>query len=312
MIDVFENVTELCSGRWPLRLVVIVSAWDRVDGELTPYQWLAARVPGLLGTLESNPEIAQLRSVRRVGAGRIARGARGAAREGRGLRPRPRHRPLRRAGLARRAGALGNLRRVSVAHQLLFGYDDGHRLLAGSRELPAQTLLALLGASDAAMEAQSAPLLTGVALPDSPRVRVLRDLARPGDAARRRGVGARSDRRRRRPRRRRPPRGPACAPATARRPARGPVRLQRPGPARPRRLADARATRAARPRPRRPRADRACHIRITRAHRLHPRRHALRDPRGARSLGRAVARSCAASSPSAPARWSAKSVPTST
>lgn len=56
---------------------------------------------------------------------------------------------------------------MSVAHQFLFGYDDGHRLLAGSRELPAQTLLALLGASDAAMEAQSAPLLTGVALPDT-------------------------------------------------------------------------------------------------------------------------------------------------
>ena len=53
---------------------------------------------------------------------------------------------------------------MSTAHQLLFGYDDGHRLLAGSRELPPDTLVALLGATDAAMSADSAPLVTGLAL----------------------------------------------------------------------------------------------------------------------------------------------------
>jgi hypothetical protein len=56
---------------------------------------------------------------------------------------------------------------VSSDHQLLFGYDDGHRLLAGSRELAADTLVALLGATDAAMSADSAPLVTGLALPAS-------------------------------------------------------------------------------------------------------------------------------------------------
>ena len=58
LIDVFENLTELCRERWPIRLAVIVSAWDRVDGELTPYDWLAARLPGLLSTIEAGAEMA--------------------------------------------------------------------------------------------------------------------------------------------------------------------------------------------------------------------------------------------------------------
>jgi hypothetical protein len=60
LIDVFENVTELCRERWPIRVALIVSAWDRVDGDLTPYEWLAARLPGVLSTIESNPELAAL------------------------------------------------------------------------------------------------------------------------------------------------------------------------------------------------------------------------------------------------------------
>jgi hypothetical protein len=60
LIDVFENVTELCRERWPIRMAVIVSAWDRVDGDMTPYQWVQARLPGLLSTIESNPELAAL------------------------------------------------------------------------------------------------------------------------------------------------------------------------------------------------------------------------------------------------------------
>jgi hypothetical protein len=60
LIDVFENVTELCRERWPIRLVVIVSAWDRVDGEATPHEWLRTRLPAVLATIESNPDIAAL------------------------------------------------------------------------------------------------------------------------------------------------------------------------------------------------------------------------------------------------------------
>jgi GTPase-associated protein 1 len=53
---------------------------------------------------------------------------------------------------------------VRVADQFLFGYDDGHRLLAGSRELPGRTALALLEATDAAMSQDADPLVTGLAL----------------------------------------------------------------------------------------------------------------------------------------------------
>ena len=60
LIDVFENVTELCRERWPIRIALIISAWDRVDGELTPHEWLSTRLPGVLATAESNPAIAQL------------------------------------------------------------------------------------------------------------------------------------------------------------------------------------------------------------------------------------------------------------
>lgn len=53
---------------------------------------------------------------------------------------------------------------MRVADQFLFGYDDGHRLLGGSRELDAQTMVELLGATDAAMAEDSVPLVTGLAL----------------------------------------------------------------------------------------------------------------------------------------------------
>jgi hypothetical protein len=55
---------------------------------------------------------------------------------------------------------------MSVAHQLLFGYDDGHRLLSGSRELGPDAMVLLLGATDAATSADSGPLVTGLRLAD--------------------------------------------------------------------------------------------------------------------------------------------------
>jgi GTPase-associated protein 1, N-terminal domain type 1 len=53
---------------------------------------------------------------------------------------------------------------VRAADQFLFGYEDGHRLLTGSRELPSATVVRMLGATDAAMAPDSAPLVTGLAL----------------------------------------------------------------------------------------------------------------------------------------------------
>ena len=62
LIDVFENVAELCHDRWPIRVGIVVSAWDKVDGNPspTPYEWMQTRLPGVLATVESNPDIAEL------------------------------------------------------------------------------------------------------------------------------------------------------------------------------------------------------------------------------------------------------------
>jgi hypothetical protein len=60
---------------------------------------------------------------------------------------------------------VGDLGLVSVADQFLFGYDDGYRLLTGSRELEPQTLVTLLGATDAQISEGGGPLLTALALP---------------------------------------------------------------------------------------------------------------------------------------------------
>ena len=57
-----ENVAEVCRSHWPIRLAVVVSAWDAVDGATaeTPYMWLQTRLPGLLSTIECNPQIGEL------------------------------------------------------------------------------------------------------------------------------------------------------------------------------------------------------------------------------------------------------------
>jgi hypothetical protein len=57
LIDAFENLDEVWRDQ-PIRLGVVVSAWDLVAGEphLTPYEWLQAWLPGLLATLEAGRE----------------------------------------------------------------------------------------------------------------------------------------------------------------------------------------------------------------------------------------------------------------
>ena len=56
---------------------------------------------------------------------------------------------------------------LTVDH-LLFGYDDGHRLLAASRQVSAKRILSLLlGATDAAPGSDQDRLLTGLRLPSS-------------------------------------------------------------------------------------------------------------------------------------------------
>lgn len=58
-VDALENVLEILRDRWPVRLAVVISAWDEVDQSalVTPEQWLRQNVPALWGFVTSNPEM---------------------------------------------------------------------------------------------------------------------------------------------------------------------------------------------------------------------------------------------------------------
>ena len=69
--------------------------------------------------------------------------------------------------------------------QLVFGYEEGHRLLGGSTEIPPSVLAHLLGATDAAVESASDRLVTGFPLDAVGRYALCftwnaRELPRPG------------------------------------------------------------------------------------------------------------------------------------
>lgn len=55
LVDGLENVLEAMSDRWPVRLAVVVSAFDLLDG-WTPEQWLSERLPALAAMLRNNPD----------------------------------------------------------------------------------------------------------------------------------------------------------------------------------------------------------------------------------------------------------------
>lgn len=58
LIELLENVLAARADEWPLRVGVVISAWDRVDN-LSPRDWLAERLPGVHGVLKSNPDVVQ-------------------------------------------------------------------------------------------------------------------------------------------------------------------------------------------------------------------------------------------------------------
>jgi Double-GTPase 1 len=62
LIEIFENVADVCRDRWPIRVALVVSAWDTVEGDPlpAPREWLRERLPAFFATLESNPQIAEL------------------------------------------------------------------------------------------------------------------------------------------------------------------------------------------------------------------------------------------------------------
>ena len=60
LIDAYENVAELFHEQWPIRVAIVVSAWDVVDGNPTPYEWMRSRLPGVLATFEANSQLAEV------------------------------------------------------------------------------------------------------------------------------------------------------------------------------------------------------------------------------------------------------------
>lgn len=53
LIDGLENVIEAMSNRWPLRVAVVISAFDRVE-DATPQEWIEKRLPVIASLLETD------------------------------------------------------------------------------------------------------------------------------------------------------------------------------------------------------------------------------------------------------------------
>jgi hypothetical protein len=61
LIDVMENILDTTQHSAPVRVAVVVSAWDTEAGERTPEAWLAERLPGLHDMLMANPDLVKCR-----------------------------------------------------------------------------------------------------------------------------------------------------------------------------------------------------------------------------------------------------------
>lgn len=56
-IDGLENILTSQRSRWPIRLGIIISAWDTVEGSLTPASWLKDRAPALDSFSRANSDM---------------------------------------------------------------------------------------------------------------------------------------------------------------------------------------------------------------------------------------------------------------
>jgi len=56
IVDALENVLALRADSRPLRVGIVVSAWDSVDPSLTPAQWVQERLPALTSFIEVNSD----------------------------------------------------------------------------------------------------------------------------------------------------------------------------------------------------------------------------------------------------------------
>ena len=58
-LDALENILTYQRARWPIRLGIIISAWDTVDGSPTPASWLKDRAPALDSFASANNDMIQ-------------------------------------------------------------------------------------------------------------------------------------------------------------------------------------------------------------------------------------------------------------
>ena len=56
-IDALENILTCQRTRWPIRLGIIISAWDTVEGSPTPASWLRDRAPALDSFSRANTDM---------------------------------------------------------------------------------------------------------------------------------------------------------------------------------------------------------------------------------------------------------------
>ena len=58
-LDALENILWYKRTGWPIRLVIVISAWDTVDGSPTPAEWLKDRAPALDSFANANTDMVE-------------------------------------------------------------------------------------------------------------------------------------------------------------------------------------------------------------------------------------------------------------
>ena len=60
-LDALENILAYQRTQWPVRLGIVISAWDTVDGLPTPASWLKERLPALHSFVNANTDMVDWR-----------------------------------------------------------------------------------------------------------------------------------------------------------------------------------------------------------------------------------------------------------
>jgi hypothetical protein len=60
LIDAIENILDDMKGDPPIRLGIIISAWDEVDGQVTPQEWMEQELPAVWSLCQSNSDLLEV------------------------------------------------------------------------------------------------------------------------------------------------------------------------------------------------------------------------------------------------------------